>query len=161
MIGTSRNRQTSKSLRVCSSMPPRRHWGGVEHHHRTVDRGQGAVGVLAEILVARRVEQVEGEPLMLKAHHRRGDRDAALALDRHPIRPHPPPLAARLDLARQLDRPAEQQQFLGQRGLAGVRMRNNRKGPPARNLVGQGTHQSASAVAGGGLRWRAVPLRRH
>jgi hypothetical protein len=30
MIGTSRSRQTSKSLRVCSSMPPRRHWGSVE-----------------------------------------------------------------------------------------------------------------------------------
>jgi hypothetical protein len=47
----------------------------------------------AEILVARRVEQVEGDPLVLKAHHRRGDRDAALALDRYPIRAHPPPLA--------------------------------------------------------------------
>jgi hypothetical protein len=47
----------------------------------------------AEILVARRVEQVEGEPLMLEAHHRRGDRNAALALDRHPIRAHPPPRA--------------------------------------------------------------------
>ena len=74
--------------------------GGVEHHHRAVDRGQGAVGVplksyWAEILVARRVEHVEGEPFMLEAHHRRGDRDAALALDRHPIRAHPPPLAAR------------------------------------------------------------------
>jgi hypothetical protein len=32
--------------------------GGVEHHHRTVDRAQRAVGVLAEILVARGVEQV-------------------------------------------------------------------------------------------------------
>src|SRR5260370_14098073 len=110
MIGTSRNRQTSKSLRVCSSMPPWYLWGGVEHHHRAVDRGQGAVGVLAEIpwaeiLVARRVEQVEGEPPMFKAHHRRGDRDAALAVDRHPIRGRPPPRAARLDLARQLDRP--------------------------------------------------------
>jgi hypothetical protein len=62
-------------------MPSWRHWGGVEHHHRAVDRGQGTVGVLAEILVARRVEQVEGEPLVLEAHHRRGDRDAALALD--------------------------------------------------------------------------------
>jgi hypothetical protein len=37
-----------------------------------------------------------------------------LALDRHPIRAHPPPLAARLDFAGQLDRPAKQQQFLGQ-----------------------------------------------
>jgi hypothetical protein len=102
----------------------------------------------AEILVAPRVEEVEGEPLVLEAHHRRGDRDAALALDRHPIRAHPPPLAARLDLARQLDRPAEQRQFLGQGGLAGVRMRNERKSAPAQNLVGQGTHKFMSAVAG-------------
>jgi hypothetical protein len=82
--------------------------GGLE---RAVGRGQGAVGVLAEILVARRVEQVEGEPLMLKAHHRLGDRDATLALDRHPIRAHPPPLAARLHFARQLDRPPNSSNF--------------------------------------------------
>ena len=31
--------------------------------------------------------------------------------------------AARLDLPRQLDRPAKQQQFLGQGGFAGVRVR--------------------------------------
>jgi hypothetical protein len=66
----------------------------------------------AEILVARRVEPVEREPLMLEAHHSRGDRDAALALET-----------------------AKQQQFLGQRGLAGVRMRNDRKGTPAHNLL--------------------------
>ena len=94
----------------------------------------------AEILVARRFEQVEGESLMLEAHHRRGDRDAALALDRHPIRAHPPPLTARLNLARQLNRSAEQQQFLGQGGLAGVRMRDDRNRAPAQNLVGLGTH---------------------
>jgi hypothetical protein len=104
MIGTSRSRHASKSWRVCSSMPLGAF--GV--------RGQGAVGVSlkswwAEIQVARRVEQVEGEPLVLEAHRRRGDRDAALVLDRHPIRAHPPPLAARLDLARQLDRLAKQQ----------------------------------------------------
>jgi hypothetical protein len=61
MIGTSRNRQTSKSLRVCSSIPlgaigaassgplpnpPKRAGEG-----RVGDRGQGAVGVLAEIPV--------------------------------------------------------------------------------------------------------------
>jgi hypothetical protein len=37
----------------------------------------------AEILVTRRVEQVERYPHMLEAHHRRGHRDAALAIDRH------------------------------------------------------------------------------
>ena len=35
--------------------------GGVDHHDRGVDRGQRAVGVLGEVLVARRVEQVEGQ----------------------------------------------------------------------------------------------------
>ena len=74
---------------------------GVQHR----DHGQGAVGVLAEVLVTRRVEEVEGEPLVLEAHHRRGDRNAAQALDRHPTRAHPPPRAARLHLARQLDAP--------------------------------------------------------
>jgi len=48
-IGRSRSRPTSKSLRVCSSMPLGAIGGGVEHHHRTVDCGQRAVGVLAEI----------------------------------------------------------------------------------------------------------------
>jgi hypothetical protein len=57
---------------------------------------------------------------VLKAHHRRGDRDAALAFDRHPIRAHPPPLAQRLAFTRQLDRPKKQQKSLGQGGLAGA-----------------------------------------
>ena len=94
MIGTSRSRQTLEELAGLLLDAPLVPLGGVEHHHRAVDRGQRAVGDLAEILVARRVEQVEGEPRMLEAHHRRGDRDAALALDRHPIRAHPPPLAS-------------------------------------------------------------------
>jgi hypothetical protein len=57
-------------------------------------------------------------------------------------------LTGRLDFPRQLDRPAKQQQFLGRCGLAGVRVRDDRKGAPARNLVGQGAHQSALAIAG-------------
>src|SRR6516164_9293448 len=67
--------------------------GGVEHHDRTIDGGQRAVGVLAEILVARSVQQIEGKAFMLEAHHCRRDRDTALALDRHPIRARPAPLA--------------------------------------------------------------------
>jgi hypothetical protein len=35
---------------------------------------------------------------------------------------------------------AEKQQFLDRRGLAGVGARNDRKRPPAYNLVGQGGH---------------------
>jgi hypothetical protein len=71
-------------------------------------------------LVARSVEQVEGEALVLEAHHRRGDRDAALALDRHPIRAHPPPLTPRLNLARQPDRPARQPLLRGGLAASGI-----------------------------------------
>jgi hypothetical protein len=84
------------------TLPRRRPQAG---EGRVGDRGHGAVGVPlksqgAEILMTRRVEEVEGEPLMLEAHHRRGDRYAALALDSDPIRAHPPPLAARVHFAR-------------------------------------------------------------
>ena len=41
---------------------------------------------------------------------------------------------------RQLDRTVKQQQYLGQCGLAGVRVRNNRKVPPAQNFVRQAAH---------------------
>ena len=74
----------------------------------------------AEILVARRVEQVKGEPLCSKPHQRRGDRDAALALDRHPIRAHPPPLA--LTSPASWIAPPNSSNFLGQcsnRGASG------------------------------------------
>src|SRR3546814_6756024 len=59
--------------------------GGVDHHHGAVDRGQRAIGVLAEILVPRRVEQVEDEPPMLEGHYRRCYRNAALLLELHPV----------------------------------------------------------------------------
>jgi hypothetical protein len=39
--------------------------GRVQYHYRAVDRGQRAMSDLAEILVAQRVEEVEGEPLIL------------------------------------------------------------------------------------------------
>ena len=53
VIGTSRRRHTSNSLRVCASMPC-----CVDHHHRRVDGGQRAM-VSSRNLAARRVEQVE------------------------------------------------------------------------------------------------------
>ena len=100
----------------------------VDDHHGRIDRGQGAIGVFREILVPRRVEQVEGHAVLLERHHRGSDRDAALLLDLHPVRPRPPVLPARLDLARQVDRAAEIEQLFGQRGLTGVRVRDDREG---------------------------------
>jgi hypothetical protein len=40
-------------------------------------------------------------------------------------------------LSRHLNRPAVEKKFLGQRGFPGIRVRNDRKGAPTRNFVGQ------------------------
>ena len=126
------------------------------------DRGQRAVGVLAEILVARRVEQVEGAPPILEGHHRGGDRDPALLLDLHPVRARAPPLALGLDLARQMDGAAEQQELLGQRGLAGVGVRDDRQGaPPGGGLGDRGVGRSrVGAPATGSAADVGAPCRR-
>ena len=56
-------------------------------------------------------------------------------------------LAARLDGARHLDGAAEQQQLFGQRGLAGVGVRDDRKGT-AFEVIG-GCHDGARLAASG------------
>ena len=133
--------------------------GGVDHHHRRIDRGQGAVGVLAEILVARRVEKIEHRAAILEMHHRGGDRDAALLLDLHPVRARTPCIAARLDRARDMDGAAEQQQLLGERRLAGVGVRDDRKraprpaGWPARRASETGTTAESGTS---GAPWRGA-----
>ena len=105
--------------------------GDVDHHQRRVDRGQHAVGVLAEVGVAGRVEQVDDAALVRELHHRGGDRDAALLFQRHPVGGGVARGLARLDRAGHLDRAAEQQQLFGQRGLAGVGMRDDGEGAAA------------------------------
>ena len=40
--------------------------GGVDHHHRGIDRRQRAIGVFGKVLVARRVEQVEHAALDIR-----------------------------------------------------------------------------------------------
>ena len=106
--------------------------GRVDHHDGAVDGGQGAIGVFGEILMPWRVEQVEGDRLAiacpLERHDRGGDGNAALLLDLHPVRPGASVRPARLDLTRQMDRAAFEQQLFRQRGLAGVRVGNDREG---------------------------------
>ena len=52
---------------------------GVDDHDHRVDRGQHAVGVLGEILVAGRVEQVDAVAAVVELQDGRADGDAALA----------------------------------------------------------------------------------
>jgi hypothetical protein len=119
----------------------------VEQHHGAVHGVEGPVGVLAEVGVAGCVEQVELVAAPGELEDRRGDRDAALALHLHPVGDGARTAALRLHRPGQLDDAAVEEELLGEGGLARVRVRDDREGAPARDLVWH-------AHGGRGLPWR-------
>ena len=121
--------------------------GRVEHHHRGVDRGQHPVGVLGEVAVAGRVEQVEHVVAVRELQHRGGDRDAPLLLELHPVGPGAPPLTPGLDLTGLLHRPAVQQELLGEGGLARVGVADDGEGAAVRSELGDRGHATDQATA--------------
>ena len=131
-IGTPRRRQTSKSLRVCALDA----LAGVDDHDGGIHGGEHAVGVLGEILVARRVEQVDDAAVVFELQHGGGDRDAALAFQFHPVGGRGALVFARGHAAGELHRAAVEQEFLRQRRLAGVRVGNDGERAAATDLAG-------------------------
>ena len=105
--------------------------GSVDHHDGGVGRHEGAVGVLGEVLVARRVQNIDAEALILELHDRRGHGNAALLFDLHPVRDGGAGVFLTLDGAGLGDGSAVQQQLFGQSGLTGVGMADDRKRPAA------------------------------
>jgi hypothetical protein len=110
----------------------------VDHHDRGVDRGQRAVGVLGEVRVAGRVDEVEPPVVEREGHGRGRDRDAAVLLHLHEVRACAARLALGPHLPGHLDRAAVEQELLGQRGLARIGMRDDGEGAAPRDLGRQG-----------------------
>ena len=119
---------------------------GVDHHHDAVGRDQRAVGVLAEVLVARRVDERHAPAVELELERGGGDRNAALLLERHPVGRRVPSRLAAAHGAGQLDRARVQQQLLGQRRLAGVGVRDDRERAPAGHLALEIARQRRNAL---------------
>jgi hypothetical protein len=67
-------------------------------------------------------------PAIRKLQDGRGDRDAALAFEIHPVGGCLPRAATRRDLAGGIDRAAVQEQFFRKGRFAGVGVRDDRKG---------------------------------
>ena len=111
--------------------------GRVDDHDGAVGRHERAVRVLREVLMARRVEDVDAIALILKLHDRRCDGDTALLFKLHPVRDRVARGRLALDRAGELDRSAVQQQFFRERRLAGVRVRDDRKCPAALDFLFQ------------------------
>ena len=100
----------------------------VDHHEGRVHGGEGTVGVLGEVLVPRRIEQIHDGVPVGELHHGGGHGDPALLLQRHPVRGGMAIGLPGLNRARQADRPPEQQKLFRDRRFTGVGVGNNRKG---------------------------------
>ena len=109
----------------------------VEEHHGAVGRHQRAIGVLGEVLVARRVEQIDAEADVVELEHARGDRDAALALQLHPVGRRVSLGAAGFDGAGEVNRAAVEEELFGEGGFAGVRVGDDREGAATLGLAGE------------------------
>ena len=109
--------------------------GRVDDHDRAIDRGQRAIGLIGEVFVARRIEQVHHRAAVFEGHDRRHNRNTARTLDRHPVGARVLLVALGFDLSRELDRAAEQQELFGQRRFASVGVRDDRERAPARDLA--------------------------
>ena len=101
--------------------------GGVDHHHSGVRRHQGPVGVLREVLMPRRVQDVDAIPVILKLQDRGGDRDTSLLLDLHPVRHGVLCSGLPLYASRLVDGSSVQQELLCQGGLSRIRVGNDGK----------------------------------
>ena len=108
--------------------------GGVDDHDGGVGGHEGAVGVLREVLVARGVQNVDAEALVLELHDRGGDRNAALLFDLHPVGGGGPGVFLALDRAGLGDGSAVEQELFRQGGLAGVGVADDGEGAPALDL---------------------------
>lgn len=106
----------------------------VEHHHHRVDRGENTVGVLGEVSVSGCVEEIEGVTAVGELQHRRRDGDAALLFQFHPVGCRGATTRAGTHGSGLLNGARVEEKFLGESGLAGVGVRNDREGASAGRL---------------------------
>ena len=80
------------------------------------------------------VQDVDAEALILELQDGRGDRDAALLLDLHPVRHGGAGVLLALDLPGLGDGPAVEQELFGQGGLTGVGVGDDGEGSSSFDL---------------------------
>ena len=86
--------------------------------------------------MARRIEDVDAEALILELHDGGGDGNAALLFDLHPVGGGGAGIFLTLDHACLGDGAAVEQELFGQGGFTGVGVRNDGKGTPPADFFG-------------------------
>jgi len=108
----------------------------VDDHDDRIDGGENAIGVFGKILVARRVEEIDPVAAVFKLQDGGTDGNAALAFEFHPVRSRGALGFAGGDGTGELDRATIEKKLFGERGFAGVRMRNDRESAAAGDFFG-------------------------
>lgn len=85
----------------------------------------------------RRIQQIDLAIAVLELHHRAGHGDAALLLDAHPVARGVALGLPGLHSPGHIDRPSEEEQLLGQRGLPRVGVADDGERAPALDLPKQ------------------------
>ena len=111
--------------------------GGVNDHDGGVRRHQGAVGILTEVLVAGRVQNVDALALIVELQNRRGNGNTALLFNVHPVGHRMLGALLALDRTCGLDGPTVEQELFGECGFTGVGVRDDRKCAPGFDFFAQ------------------------
>ena len=101
--------------------------GTVDDHDGRVGSHQSTVGIFGEVLVTRGVQNVDAESAVLELHNGRGDGDTTLLFDFHPVGSGSTGILLAFNDTCLGDGTAVEQEFFGQSGFTGVRVRNNRE----------------------------------
>ena len=126
--------------------------GAVDDHDRGVGGHERTIRVLGEVLVAGSVEDVHAAAAIGELQHRGGNGDAALLLDVHPVGDGMTGILLALDRAGTLNLAGVEQELLGEGGLAGVGVRDDRERATGGNLRGVRCHGRVRPF----LTWRRV-----
>lgn len=107
----------------------------VDDHDGAIGGHQRAVGVLAEIMVSRGVEQIDLMPFELERQHGRTDGDSPLLFELHPVRRRGALGLAAANRSGHVDTATEEQQLFRERRLARIRVRDDGKRSPSRDFA--------------------------
>ena len=103
-------------------------FGRVDHNDSRVDGSQRTIGVFGKILVTRGIQNVDLVVAIVEFHHGSRHRDTTLLLDVHPVARGRFSYLVALYCSCHLNLSTEEQELLGERGLTGIRVRNDGKG---------------------------------
>ena len=112
----------------------------VDDHNGRIRRHKGPVGVLGEVLVSGRIQNVDTVTVVQKLEHRGGDRDTPLFFNFHPVGNRVAGSGLPLYGTSLIQYPSVKKKFFGKCCFSGIRMRDNGECPTSFNFSGIISH---------------------